>query len=76
VFTIHVQAQQPKTYRDTIGSDSQTWSDFGLALLDEGVLILPDGRWYVSAAHSEADIDEALRAVERAAISVGKEAGT
>jgi glutamate-1-semialdehyde 2,1-aminomutase len=75
VFTIHLQSDPPRTYRDTLASDSQTWSDFCLALLDEGVLILPDGRWYISAAHSESDIDEALRAVERAAISVGKEAG-
>ena len=75
VFTIHLQSERPRTYRDTLASDSQTWSDFGLALLDEGVLILPDGRWYISAAHSEADIDEALGAVERAARSVGKEAG-
>jgi glutamate-1-semialdehyde 2,1-aminomutase len=75
VFTVHLQSECPRTYRDTLASDSQTWSDFGLALLDEGVLILPDGRWYISAAHSEGDVDEALRAVERAARSVGKEAG-
>jgi glutamate-1-semialdehyde 2,1-aminomutase len=75
VFTIHLQGKRPTTYRDTLASDSRTWSDFVLALLDEGVLILPDGRWYISAAHSEADIDQALRAVERAARSVGEEAG-
>jgi glutamate-1-semialdehyde 2,1-aminomutase len=74
VFTIHLQSQCPRTYRDTLASDAQRWSDFVVALLDEGVLILPDGRWYISAAHSEADIHEALGAVERAARSVGKEA--
>ena len=63
----------PRTYRDTIASDKQIWSDFVLALLDEGVMILPDGRWYISAAHSEADIDATLGAVERAARTVGTE---
>ena len=39
--------------------------DFALALLDEGVLPLPDGRWYLSTAHSDEDIDRTLAAVER-----------
>jgi glutamate-1-semialdehyde 2,1-aminomutase len=72
VFTIHLQADVPRTYRDTLDSDKQGWSDFVLALLDEGVLILPDGRWYISAAHSDEDIDATLEAAERAARSVGK----
>ncbi|MEJ7604982.1 MAG: aminotransferase class III-fold pyridoxal phosphate-dependent enzyme [Bryobacteraceae bacterium] len=75
VFAIHLQSEKPRTYRDTLAADTQIWSDFVLTLLDEGLLILPDGRWYISAAHSEADVDEALRAVDRAARSVGKEAG-
>jgi hypothetical protein len=32
-------------YRGTLASDKQKWSDFVLALLDEKVVILPDGRW-------------------------------
>jgi glutamate-1-semialdehyde 2,1-aminomutase len=72
VFTIHLQSSVPRTYRDTLASDKQRWSDFVLALLDEGVLILPDGRWYLSAAHSESDVDETLAAAGRAAQSLGR----
>jgi glutamate-1-semialdehyde 2,1-aminomutase len=72
VFTIHLQDSTPRTYRDTLATDREAWSDFVLALLDEGVLILPDGRWYLSATHSEQDIDATLQAVERAARSVGR----
>jgi glutamate-1-semialdehyde 2,1-aminomutase len=36
-------------------------------LLDEGVLVLPDGRWYVSTAHSAEDIQQTLAAAGRAA---------
>jgi len=30
------------------------------------VLVLPDGRWYLSTAHSDQDIDQTLAAAERA----------
>jgi glutamate-1-semialdehyde 2,1-aminomutase len=71
VFTIHVQTDTPRNYRDTIASDKQIWSDFVLSLLDEGVVILPDARWYISAAHSKEDIEATLAAVQRAAKTIG-----
>lgn len=70
VFTIHLQSFVPRDYRDTLASDKQRWSDFVLALLDEGVLILPDGRWYISAAHTEEDIEATLTAAGRAVRSL------
>jgi glutamate-1-semialdehyde 2,1-aminomutase len=70
VFTLHLQAEAPRRYRDTLADDSRSWSDFALALLDEGVLVLPDARWYISAAHTEADIEATLLAAERAARSI------
>jgi glutamate-1-semialdehyde 2,1-aminomutase len=54
------------SYRDTLAADKAMYSDFALALLDEGELVLPDGRWYVSAAHSDEDIGATLAAVDRA----------
>ncbi len=72
VFTLHLQAEAPRTYRDTLSGDSKTYSDFALSLLDEGVLVLPDSRWYISAAHTEADVEATLFAAERAAKSVAK----
>jgi glutamate-1-semialdehyde 2,1-aminomutase len=56
----------PTNYRDLFATDRQKNSDFTLALLDEGVLPLPDGRWYISTAHSDKDIGQTLKAVERA----------
>jgi glutamate-1-semialdehyde 2,1-aminomutase len=41
------------------------YSDFALALLDEGVMVLPDGRWYLSAAHTDDDIDATIAAARR-----------
>jgi glutamate-1-semialdehyde 2,1-aminomutase len=65
VFHLSFTERQPRNYRDLLTSDKQKYSNFALALLDEGVLILPDGRWYLSAAHTDEDIERTLEAVER-----------
>jgi len=39
---------------------------FALAALEEGVYFLPDGRFYLSAAHTEQDVAETLEALEKA----------
>lgn len=67
VFNISFLDKEPRNYRDLLDADRQLYSDFLLALLDEGVLALPDGRWYLSTAHSDADIEATLAAAERAA---------
>ncbi len=67
VFHISFTDRQPHNYRDLLSVDRQKYSDFALSLLDEGVLPLPDGRWYISTAHSDEDIERTLQAVERAA---------
>jgi glutamate-1-semialdehyde 2,1-aminomutase len=66
VFHIAFIDRQPRNYRDLLAADRQAYGDFILALLDEGVLALPDGRWYVSTALTDEDIGEALQAVARA----------
>ena len=67
VFHLSFIERQPRNYRDLLEADNQKYSAFVLALLDEGVLPLPDGRWYTSTAHSDTDIERTLNAVERAA---------
>ena len=66
VFHVAFMSRPARTYRDLLNADAERYSDFVLALLDEGVLALPDGRWYVSAAHTDEIIDATLAAVERA----------
>ena len=67
VFHVCFIDRQPQTYRDLLAADRGKYSDFVLALLDEGVLPLPDGRWYISTAHTDEDIQATLDAVERVA---------
>jgi glutamate-1-semialdehyde 2,1-aminomutase len=66
VFHIAFMERPARRYRDLLASDTQLYSDFVLALLDEGVLALPDGRWYISTAHTDDIVDATLRAAERA----------
>lgn len=66
VFHVSFTDRQPQNYRDLLTTDKQKYSDFVLALLDEGVLPLPDGRWYMSTSHTEEDIQHTLEAVARA----------
>ncbi len=52
-----------KDYRDTLSYDKIKLGKFIAGMHDEGVRIIGRGLWYISAAHSEADI---LIAIEKA----------
>jgi glutamate-1-semialdehyde 2,1-aminomutase len=53
-----------RTYRDTLDCDVLKRDAFIEAMLERGVYLLSDGRWYVSAAHDDADIQNTLAAVK------------
>ncbi|MBL9115203.1 MAG: aspartate aminotransferase family protein [Verrucomicrobiaceae bacterium] len=56
-----------KDYRDYVQRhDAPRWAKLRRCLLEEGVRAIERGLWFVSLAHSEADIDEALVRAERA----------
>jgi glutamate-1-semialdehyde 2,1-aminomutase len=63
VFHVSFMEAAPSNYRDTLRARADLYADFAMGLLDQGVLTLPDGRWYVSTAHSDDDIDCTLEAV-------------
>ncbi|MBK7930018.1 MAG: aspartate aminotransferase family protein [Bryobacterales bacterium] len=65
VFHLSFLDRQPRTYRDTLAADNALYSDLALALLDSGILVLPDGRWYLSTAHTPTEIDETLTALRQ-----------
>lgn len=66
-FYLHfTQRNSLRNYRDTFEDDRELQQKFLLAALREGVILVPDGRVYVSAVHSEADIDQTLDRLDRA----------
>ena len=65
-FAIHFTAETRfEQYRDVCADDKEHLRSFLFGLLEEGVYALPDGRFYVSAVHSEEDIRKTLEGVER-----------
>ncbi len=51
-------------YRDSVEVDGLRNSEFVGAMLDRGIRLLSRGLWYLSAAHTEADIQLTLETVE------------
>lgn len=49
-------------YRDTLQNDKAKLARFIAGLHDRGVRVIGRGLWYISAAHTEKDIDQAIEA--------------
>jgi glutamate-1-semialdehyde 2,1-aminomutase len=55
--------QEMLNYQDTLQASSAARDVFVQEMLKSGVYLLPDGRWYVSGAHSDEDVDFTLTKV-------------
>ena len=54
------------SYRDHLRADSASYARWAQLMLAEGVRVIPAGRWYLTAAHTDEHVDEALAAADRA----------
>ncbi len=54
------------SFRDHLRADTAAYAAFAEAMLAEGVRIIPAGRWYLNAAHTDEDVDATIDAAERA----------
>lgn len=71
VFSVHFGLTTPPlNYRDTLKADMAAYGRFRAALLENGVQVLPDGRWYVSAVHGDTELALAQRALDKALTAV------
>jgi glutamate-1-semialdehyde 2,1-aminomutase len=56
-----------RDYRDYVGrNDAPRWGHLRRCLLEEGVRAIERGLWFLSLAHTEADVDDALNRADRA----------
>jgi glutamate-1-semialdehyde 2,1-aminomutase len=53
-------------YRSWAGRDVAAHDRFWEALQDRGIRTVPEGTWFVSAAHTEEDVARTLAAVDEA----------
>ena len=65
-FAIHFTERQTLLdYRDTLADDTERLSRFLFRALQEGLYIVPDGRFYTSAVHTAQELNRTLEALER-----------
>jgi glutamate-1-semialdehyde 2,1-aminomutase len=57
--------REMSNYWHTLDADVSARDLFIEAMLSAGIYLLPDGRWYVSLAHTEADVRQTLDCVNR-----------
>ena len=51
-----------RNYQETLSYDKQQYSAFCLGMRERGVRLMSRGIWYLSASHTDADIEEAVSA--------------
>jgi glutamate-1-semialdehyde 2,1-aminomutase len=65
-FAVHFTSRtELREYRDILDDDAAELSRFLHGLLEEGIHCLPDGRFYLSAAHSQREVETTLDAIAR-----------
>lgn len=62
--TTFTELDNMKDFRDTLLSDKAMLGRFIALLHDKGVRVIGRGLWYISAVHTESDIDYAISVVE------------
>ena len=65
-FSLHfTERAELRTYRDTLDDNRELFRRWLVECLEEGIYLLPDGRFYVSIAHSAEHIARTLEAFDR-----------
>ena len=66
VFNVRFDLQGPTDYRSAMKANRAMYLDFAYELLQRGIRILPRGTWFLSSAHTDADIAHTLAMVDEA----------
>jgi glutamate-1-semialdehyde 2,1-aminomutase len=65
-FTWFLDEGAVSSFEDHLRADQTTYGRFVEGLARRGVRVIPNGRWYLNAAHTNEDVDRALEQAERA----------
>jgi glutamate-1-semialdehyde 2,1-aminomutase len=70
-FPVAATAAAPVVdYKTSLATDNDLYAQFVSAMADNGVRIIPRGNWFLSAAHTLADVEQTLAAVEESLAQV------
>ena len=72
MLTVFFGVQRVTSYDDVLGADTAAFADFFRRMLDAGMWLPPSQfeAWFLSAAHTDADVDRAVQAAEAALSAV------
>ena len=71
-FHVHFGLEEPPaSYRQVMHADQETGERFRGHMISHGIYNLPGGRWYVGAAHSDAELERVIPAIEQSMKSLG-----
>jgi glutamate-1-semialdehyde 2,1-aminomutase len=62
VFFTWISDSPVESYRQHRQSDQAAYARFAEALLGQGVRVIPAGRWYLNASHTDEDVERAIEA--------------
>ena len=65
-FSWFLDEGQVTTFDDQRRADAAGYARFAALMLEEGVRVIPTGRWYLTASHTDDDVDRTLEAADRA----------
>jgi glutamate-1-semialdehyde 2,1-aminomutase len=64
-FSMHFDLEElPLRHADTLAANKEKFAAFRRNMLENNVLILPDGRWYISAVHTDKELERTLAAID------------
>jgi glutamate-1-semialdehyde aminotransferase len=67
VFGVRFTSRRPlRTWTDAITADTTLGWTWAMELLERGLLVNPNEKFYVSTAHTDADVDLTLGVVDEA----------
>ncbi|MEJ1193183.1 aspartate aminotransferase family protein [Pseudarthrobacter sp. CCNWLW207] len=67
LLRLHWNAPTPvRSYADSLAGQTKPLQDFSEQLIKRGIHARETGLWYISTVHTDADIDQTLRAVDEA----------
>ena len=57
-------SEPPRNWSNVMRADDQTYTHFRAEMLERNIQLLPEGRWYVGAVHTEAELEKVLPAIK------------
>lgn len=65
VFSMHFDVTEPpRVVGDIAGANKEKFAAFRGNMLENNILILPDGRWYIGAVHTDKELERTLTAID------------